>query len=410
MDCERVQELLPFYTRADLPDEEHRAVAQHLAGCSSCRREIAQVQHVDRLVREYLAAVPVPDVSEMKEAGLSRISQPRLQPALARPVAIGLLVLALLAGLVATAVAVYQRIVVVETSRKVPSLEEAVQRAGFPIWVSDTGELWRVSELDEGRHYTVFLDYRLDDGRRFAISETFAPYHAHQWEEDQVIEWDVDVYGQPAVLYRLQVTHPNGQTEWGNLSLHWHATGTSLTLSPTFQSTFTRDELIAIARSLRRVEQPGRPASALEEIRKQVTYPLFLPDGLPEGAELTWVYSMEFEGVPPVTFLWYTLADGREFYVSEMATQGHRDDWDRVQVLRRLEIHGQPAVLHVPSSGGDGGRRLPAELALHWHEEGTAISIVGPLTQEEIVAIARSITFRAQPTRRSSVRGLRIGP
>jgi hypothetical protein len=279
------------------------------------------------------------------------------------------------------------RIVVEEPSWQLPSLEKAIQQAAFPLYISAIGELWRVSDIGEGRDYTVFLDYRLDDGRRFAISETFAPYHAHQWEEDQVVEWEVDVHGRPGVLYRPRVRYPNGETGWGEPSLHWHATGTSLTLSPTFQSTFARDELIAIARSLYRVVKPGYPASAWNEISKRIPYPLFQPTELPEGTVLTWVYSMEFEGVAPVTFLGYTLPDGREFYVSEISTQGHRDEWNRVHVVRRLDVHGQRAVLYTPSSD----LRPSTRLALHWHEAKTAISIVGTLTQEEMVAIAESM-------------------
>ncbi len=278
------------------------------------------------------------------------------------------------------------RIVLEQPSRQLPSLREALQQAKFPLYISTVGELWRVSTIGAGREFTLFLDYRLDDGRRFTISETFAPYHTHRWEEGQVIERGIDVHGRPGVFYRLRVTYPNGETGWGEPSLHWHATGTSLTLSSTFKSIFTQDELIAIARSLYRVVKPGYPASAWNEMSKRIPYPLFQPTALPEGTVLTWVYSMELEGVPPVTFLGYTLPDGREFSIREMAIQGHWDNWDAVQVIRRLDVHGQPAVLysaHDPLAS--------TEIVLHWHEAKTAVSIVGPLTQEEIVAVAESM-------------------
>ncbi len=278
------------------------------------------------------------------------------------------------------------RIVLEQPSRQLPSLKEAIQQAEFPLYISTVGELWRVSTIGTGREFTVFLDYRLDDGRRFIISETFAPYHTHRWEEGQVIARGIDVHGRPGVFYRLRVIYPNGETGWGEPSLYWHATGTSLTLSPTFKSIFTQDELIAIARSLYRVVKPGYPASAWNEIAKRIPYPLFQPTALPEGTVLTWVYSMEWEGVPPVTFLGYTLPDGREFSIREMAIRGHRDDWDAVQVIRRLDVHGQPAVLY-----SDRDPLAPTKRALHWHEAKTAVSVVGPLTQEEIVAVAESM-------------------
>ena len=46
--CESVRELLVDYADGDLPGESARPVADHLAGCPSCRRELAalRVLHV----------------------------------------------------------------------------------------------------------------------------------------------------------------------------------------------------------------------------------------------------------------------------------------------------------------------------------------------------------------------------
>jgi len=40
-DCERVRELLPWYARRSLPQEESQIVAEHLAVCDDCRSELA---------------------------------------------------------------------------------------------------------------------------------------------------------------------------------------------------------------------------------------------------------------------------------------------------------------------------------------------------------------------------------
>ena len=200
---------------------------------------------------------------------MSAIRLPWSQWTWGRRLVTATIVLGLMLALAATAVAVYNKIVVVEPSQELPGLEEAIDRAEFPLWISDVGDLRKVSEIGEGRHYTVYLDYWLDDGRRFHISESFAPNHVDLWDMPnprdewkeylQLIERNVDINGYEGVFHPSQVTYPGGETEWGPLNLHWHAGPTSLNLSPSHGSTFTRDELITIARSLQRVEEPHDP-------------------------------------------------------------------------------------------------------------------------------------------------------
>jgi anti-sigma factor RsiW len=58
MECQHVEELLPFYPRGDLPREAFAAVTRHLAGCPRCRRALADVQATYRLVQAHLNTVP----------------------------------------------------------------------------------------------------------------------------------------------------------------------------------------------------------------------------------------------------------------------------------------------------------------------------------------------------------------
>ena len=155
---------------------------------------------------------------------------------------------------------IIQKIIVIEPSQS-SSLRIVVERANFPIWVYDDGELVRVSDLAEGKdYYSIFLEYRLTDGRRFFVRESKSLPHLHNWDEEvsRVIDENVEVNGQRAVLYLdklTRVVNSGYQIEWFGPNLHWHADETDLTLNPRIDNTFTRDEIIGIARSLRQVSK-----------------------------------------------------------------------------------------------------------------------------------------------------------
>ncbi len=86
------------------------------------------------------------------------------------------------------------------------------------------------------------------------------------------------------------------------------------------------------------------------------------------------------------------LPDGRKFEISETEWRPHQHLWEDEEVIRYLEIQGQPAVLYQPYSTGPTGEQvLPRGPALHWHAEHTEVTIFGELTHEEIIAIAESM-------------------
>ncbi len=259
MNCDQVQALLPFYTQSDRATFDTAEAERHLTRCSNCQARQAEIEHLSSLLRNYVASAPTANARRADQMLPPRtlLSRPRS----ARILASILLAVGLLLGLAATAVAVYYKIVVVEPSRPISGLDAAIRKADFPVWVSNTGELTRVSDIAEGKdYYAVFLQYRLKDGRKFSITESKTRPHFHPWdnEETQILEQNVVIVEEKGVLYlgRLtKVVDGRYQVEWFGPNLHWHADGTDLTVNPGIDSIFTREEIIAIARGLRTVER-----------------------------------------------------------------------------------------------------------------------------------------------------------
>jgi anti-sigma factor RsiW len=86
MQCERARELLSPYLDAELPPDEQRSAAAHVAGCEGCARLAADYRRVGRIVaegaREPLPASLVPRVrSALAQAGLAGSDGTRLPPA-----------------------------------------------------------------------------------------------------------------------------------------------------------------------------------------------------------------------------------------------------------------------------------------------------------------------------------------
>jgi hypothetical protein len=261
MECQRVQDLLPFYLRADLPAGEREAVAQHMAGCPICQHEVIRMQRMDWILRDYLASAPI---IERQEAVAFRVIRPRFRLALSRRIVPVLIAIGLLIALTATAVAFIRKFIVIEPSREVSGLEEVSQRAHYPLWVPTTGKLTRVREIDEGDHYTVLLDYTLDDGRIFYVTEWDGwNLDVRQWvasippeDRDMILGQSIDINGYEAVLFlTTRIRAGENQTpEPGPPSLRWNAGGTGLELtSSLLTAEINGDELVRIARNMRKI-------------------------------------------------------------------------------------------------------------------------------------------------------------
>ncbi len=179
-----------------------------------------------------------------------------------------LLILVLMLGLAATAIAAYNKIIVIEPARpprfsgKLPNASElatVVHRADFPVWVFNAGELVQIQELGEGQNHTVFLKYRLKDGRTFGVAESAVPPYDIQYLLDDwrkvgaaILEPSVDVNGYKAIVYRKHVSGVLTNTiEPGPPAVRWFTDRTMLDVDTSFPSAFSIDETLAIARSLR---------------------------------------------------------------------------------------------------------------------------------------------------------------
>ncbi|MBI3912624.1 MAG: hypothetical protein HY327_00290 [Chloroflexi bacterium] len=178
----------------------------------------------------------------------------------ARKTVFVLLAVVVVASLATTAVFAYNKIVVVEPSQNVASLKEVMTRADFPLWVSGMGKLTRIQDIGDGQNYNVILQYTLDDGRKVYISESSSYWHLDKWDTvdpARLLERDIEINGYKGVLSLNQVTRVDKstnsmKTELGSPSLHWDTDTTALWLSVHADNVLTRDELVAIAKSMRK--------------------------------------------------------------------------------------------------------------------------------------------------------------
>jgi anti-sigma factor RsiW len=74
MDCTRIEALLPFYPRGDLPRETFAAVTRHVAACPRCRRALLEVQGTYRLLQGHLNTAPAAR-PQAKAALVARLAQ-----------------------------------------------------------------------------------------------------------------------------------------------------------------------------------------------------------------------------------------------------------------------------------------------------------------------------------------------
>ena len=79
--CERIQEVLPFYPRGDLPRDTFSAVTRHLADCPRCRDALADVQTAHRLLQRHLDLADTGDARAGHAAIMTRLGAPAVAAA-----------------------------------------------------------------------------------------------------------------------------------------------------------------------------------------------------------------------------------------------------------------------------------------------------------------------------------------
>jgi len=77
-DCMDIQMLLPWYLNDTLGQEERVKVAAHLAGCPSCRKELAEISKIEESIQNRRGEEILP-VDEMLDAVLESIEEEESQ-------------------------------------------------------------------------------------------------------------------------------------------------------------------------------------------------------------------------------------------------------------------------------------------------------------------------------------------
>ena len=72
-ECQRVGELLPWFVRGTLADDESQLVAAHLERCAGCREDLAEVRTMFRVTGQHLPAGVIADLA----CGLPATGWPR---------------------------------------------------------------------------------------------------------------------------------------------------------------------------------------------------------------------------------------------------------------------------------------------------------------------------------------------
>jgi hypothetical protein len=62
-DCPRAVELLPWFERGTLGEEEHRFVARHLDTCADCRHQLTETRRIAWVTRQHLPADVLADLA-----------------------------------------------------------------------------------------------------------------------------------------------------------------------------------------------------------------------------------------------------------------------------------------------------------------------------------------------------------
>ena len=58
IDCERALKLIPWYVNGTLPQEEARALAEHLSSCPACREALAEAVILSFKVKDAISRMP----------------------------------------------------------------------------------------------------------------------------------------------------------------------------------------------------------------------------------------------------------------------------------------------------------------------------------------------------------------
>jgi hypothetical protein len=149
----------------------------------------------------------------------------------------------------------YQQVFVNERSQRVASMDHVLQRAPFQVWAPE-GELIELQDLGADATYSVLSKYIWKETREIVVMQnagTSIPPATHTafWEGARILDDNVIIQGQRAVMYETPVIDEKGVVLGWSRKLYVILNGTALVIFGAGSPELSREELIAIGESLR---------------------------------------------------------------------------------------------------------------------------------------------------------------
>lgn len=243
MRCQQVQRHLPLYTRHELPDTVHGAIARHLDACTACRSFLEREQEMDRTLAQYVNIAEPVIVGQAPVRSNYTLSRPRLH--LLPAVGTLFLILFLMAGGVAAAV----QYVVYEYPQRYAAFNEVQSKVSFTLFTTQVAKVEYIQFLDVPVQPGVFVTYLLPDGRRFSVMQQPVFLPEYHMDESSIINKDVDI-GDGGILYLAVYTFANPEEAPAKLpSLVWRDQGTELIFHVNPSYPMSAEEIVSIAQT-----------------------------------------------------------------------------------------------------------------------------------------------------------------
>ncbi len=150
--------------------------------------------------------------------------------------------------------AFYQQVFVNERSQHIAGMDHVLQRAPFQVWAPE-GELIELQDLGADATYSVLSKYIWKDTREVVVMQdagTSIPSTTHTafWEGARILDDNVIIQGQPAVIYETPVIDEKGTVLGWSRKLYVILNGTALVIFGASSTELSQEELIAIGESL----------------------------------------------------------------------------------------------------------------------------------------------------------------
>jgi hypothetical protein len=206
---------------------------------------------IEEAITRYVQSIPVPERSmyPRQNRWLS------FKPVTIWRVLIALVVMSVVFVSADDVMAFYQQVFVTERSQRVSRIEFVLQRAPFQVWAPD-GQLIEVQDLGSETTYSVLSRYLWKDTFEIVMMQdagTIIPSTTHTsfWEGARILDDDITIQEQPAVIYETPVIGEQGTILRWSRKLYVILDGTAIVLFGVNSPALSQEELIAIGESLK---------------------------------------------------------------------------------------------------------------------------------------------------------------